>query len=279
MLSATNHSHPLLAGRYVCTSRSRTKVPAIYNALGRATMAELIQATRDWSEAHRLGLFMLATTLVELGGGVDVALNAPHVVIFELGPPEKYDGSPAAAFTLEAASYSHRDDLMSSVAQAQWSTPVTALREATARKCEGEPGFAGLVPVTFCLRGSSIAPNTSFPLCRPRVPEGSSRILDERTKAALEGLLAWVSPVINEGIVLRAPADADQIVPDIGKLVRGPGRKGPWGWTPPLDAGPNVLTKFLSWCEAKYGDRGPSPRESFAAYHQLWPYRLVRDGV
>ncbi|PIL25676.1 hypothetical protein GSI_11426 [Ganoderma sinense ZZ0214-1] len=269
--------------KYVCTSRSRTKVPPIYAPLGRPTMAELMQAAKDWTEAHRLGLFMVATVLVELGGGVDVALTTPHVVVFELGPPEKYDGSPATAFTLEAASYSHRDELglkgsVGAAAASQWAAPTAALREATARMCRDNPDVAGLVPVTFCLRGSSIAPNTSFPLCRPHVLGSEGGVVDESTKKALEGVLVWVSPVINEGIVMRAPADADQIVPDIGKLVRGPGRRG-WVWTPPLDIGAAALTEFLRWCEAKYPEASARPSDSFAAYHRLWPYRLAQDGV
>lgn len=231
-------------------------MPLIYEALGRATVAEVVQAAKDWTVAHRLSLFMLTTVLVELGGGVDVALNEPHVVIFELGPPKAYDGSPSTAFKLEAGSYIHRDDLKGSVVESQWSAPATAMREAIARECRDNPDVAGLVPVTFCLRGSPIAPNTSFPLCRPRVPEG--RTVDARTRAALQQLIALLSPVINDGLVLSVPTDASQIVPDMGRLVQG--RKS-WVWRPPLHVGAKSLAEFLRWCELKYSDPGPSPSE------------------
>ena len=258
----------------MCTSRSSTnfKVPPIYEALGLAAMVELVQAAKAWTEAHKLSLFMISTVLAELGGGVDVALEHSHAVVFMLGPPKAYDGAPSTAFRLETMGYYHRDKLKGGPVEAQWSTAVVAHHEASARCYRDSSNVAGLVPVTFCLRGSPVAPHTSFPVCRPRVPGG--RVVDERTKTTLRALPGLVTSMVNKGLVFRAPKDPDQIVPDTGRLVRG--RKG-WTWTPPEYVLAMGLAGFLWFCESRYGDSGPT--ESFTAYHQLWPYNLVPDGA
>ncbi|KAI1791387.1 hypothetical protein LXA43DRAFT_1011323 [Ganoderma leucocontextum] len=255
--------------KLMCTSRSRAKVPPIYDILGRATMAELSQASKDWTEVHKLSLFMIATIAVELGGGVDAVLNAPQSVIFDLGPPTVYDGSPSTAFTLEAADFNHRDKVGALTAP-QWSPPAVAVRDTLAQRFRGanaHPDIVGVLPVTFCIGGAQLAAQTSLPLHRGA--------LDARTKAALENVTGICMGAINAGAVFRIPTDANRVVPDIGKLVL---RGKNWTWTPPapsVSQASNLILEFLR-SHSEFRHYPVSPLDSFTTYHQLWPYHSLR---
>ena len=90
-------------------------------------MAELLHQSGIWLEAHKFTLTIIAHALVEMKGGVDAALSGPHVVVFKLGPPRDYDGTPATAFTLESWSFNHRDKF-GGLSDPQWAAPMVALR-------------------------------------------------------------------------------------------------------------------------------------------------------
>ena len=94
-------------------------------------MAELLHESVVWLEAHRFTLTIIANVLVELGGGVDAALRAPHAVVFQLGPPRAYDGTPASAFALEGMRFGHRDKFggIAGVTEPQWGSEMAMFRE------------------------------------------------------------------------------------------------------------------------------------------------------
>ncbi|KAI1791393.1 hypothetical protein LXA43DRAFT_427624 [Ganoderma leucocontextum] len=141
------------------------------------------------------------------------------------------------------------------------------------RAADAHPDIVGVLPVTFYVRDAQLAAQTNLPLHRPRPRVRARRALDERTKTALQSLVGLCTGAINTGTVFRIPADANQVVPDLGRLVlRGKG----WKWTPsaPLPQTTNVAVEFFSLREF---ERAPvPPLDSFTAYHRLWPYHSLR---
>ena len=63
-------------------TRSSDRLPPAYRVLGHTTLAELPKVSQDWAEAHEFTLFMLATVLVGMVGGVDTVLINPCSVVF-----------------------------------------------------------------------------------------------------------------------------------------------------------------------------------------------------
>ncbi|KAI1790517.1 hypothetical protein LXA43DRAFT_1015489 [Ganoderma leucocontextum] len=246
-----NHKH-------ICSSRSALKVPSIYSMLGHTTSIELLHAGLDWWGVHKLIFYMFATVLVELGGGVDDGLKAPRAVVFELGPPfaSGFDRSPSTRFTLKSMGFVHRDALDGCTGP-QWFDSSIAYRDSLGqffRSTIPNPDAAGIIPVTFTFRDSTITAQTGLPLFRPR-----GGAVDQRTKTVLKKLLEIGTVGINTGTVLRIPTNASQSVPDIGKLVRE-GKS--WTWTPYASPARIPMMQF----------RAPAPDDAFAAYHRLWPY-------
>ena len=257
-------------------------------------MAELLHESVVWLDAHKFTLTMIANVLVELGGGVDAALRAPHAVVFQLGPPRAYDGTPASAFTLEGMRFGHRDKFggVAGVTEPQWGSEMAMFRElATAilQETGADEVLCGVLPVTTFLRGAwETAPQTSFPLCRPQRRQGAAgdketaadELERERTKAALRNLTRMCRGAINAGIVLRMPEDPHKVVPDMGKLV--PERGKMWTWAAHMrselgeDGTRALFREFLRYYESD-GDPSSSPMDCFAAYHRLWPYRSLED--
>ncbi|KAI1790657.1 hypothetical protein LXA43DRAFT_1145460 [Ganoderma leucocontextum] len=250
--------------KYICASRSAIKVPPIYSMLGHATLAELAQAAEDWSKVHKLTLFMLSTVLVEIGGGVDVALNEPRAIIFDLEPPIACasDGTPSTTFTLKSMGFIHRDSLDRPTAahSAPWAIAYRASLGKLLRTASPYPDIVGLISVVFFFRDSMLAPQITLPLYRPR------GVADERTKTVLKKMIETCKVGINTGTVFRIPTDAGQTVPDIGKLVQ---QGKDWTWTP--HASLATIPMMEVW--------GPSEDNAFATYHRLWPYSSLLDNA
>ncbi|PIL25672.1 hypothetical protein GSI_11422 [Ganoderma sinense ZZ0214-1] len=285
--------------RTICTSRSSNTVPPIYASLGSAAVAELLHESGVWRQTHRLALTMIANALVELGGGVDTVLDTSHIVVFQLNPPKDYDGTPATAFTIESTSFAHRDDL--EIRGDRLADPLSGnlatmaeVRKVAARVFQGagadESVLVGVLPVTTLLRDAwETSPQTSFPLCRPRLGAGGVTLVDEGAKAALKKLTRMCMAAINAGIVLHIPEDPNQVVPDMGTIVRQ-GKSWVWKSRVPRSAfgagtgtgtgtgtgGTRVLSRgFLRYFDCE--GLSPSARDCFVTYHRLWPYYSFSD--
>ena len=283
----------------MCTSRSGIPVPPFYRNFGYTTTAEISHACKQWAEAHQLTLFIVGTVLAELrGGGAHAVLSAPQSVVFDLGPPREYpgstgagDGSPATAFTLVRASLEPQANVAGASA-AQWAPPAVAHRASLARKFSAagaHPDIVGVLPATFYVRDAQIAPQSNLPLHRAsarhrahvRARGGTA---DERTARVLYSLLGVCIGVINTGTVLRIPADAEQIVPDLGRLVRRETGKG-WQWAPlALNDSEEAEVARGEVAKEFFGSRefelAPiSPLDSFKTYHSIWPYRSLCVGA
>ena len=244
-------------------------------------MAELLHQSGIWLEAHKFTLTIIAHALVEMKGGVDAALSGPHVVVFKLGPPRDYDGTPATAFTLESWSFNHRDKF-GGLSDPQWATPMVALRELAASVFQGagaDSVLAGLLPVTAYLRDAQeTSPQTSFPLCRPRLADGE--VVDEPMKAILKNLTMMCAGAINAGLVLHMPEDPNQVLPDMGRIV--PDGKL-WTWTPRArselmgtDGKRGLVDEFLRYYDWALS---PEPQDCFITCHRLWPYQSIPDAA
>ena len=77
--------------------------------------------SQGWAEGHEFTLFMLATVLVEMVGGVDAVLINPCSVVFGQAPPGNYDGGPWTAFALKDKDVKRQDSDPSGVVASQWS--------------------------------------------------------------------------------------------------------------------------------------------------------------
>ena len=169
---------------------------------------------------------------------------------------------------------------------AQWAPPAVAHRASLARKFSAagaHPDIVGVLPATFYVRDAQIAPQSNLPLHRARVRAHGSAV-DERTARVLYSLLGVCIGVINTGTVLRIPADAEQIVPDLGRLVRRETGKG-WQWAPlALDDSEEAEVASGEVAKEFFGSRefelAPvPPLDSFKTYHSIWPYHSLRIGV
>ena len=175
---------------------------------------------------------------------------------------------------------------------AQWAPPAVAHRASLARKFSAagaHPDIIGLLPATFYVRDAQIAPQSNLPLhrasarhrARVRARGGTA---DERTARVLYSLLGVCIGVINTGTVLRIPADAEQIVPDLGRLVRRETGKG-WQWAPlALNDSEEAEVARGEVAKEFFGSRefelAPiSPLDSFKTYHSIWPYRSLCVGA
>ncbi|KAM5541038.1 hypothetical protein V8D89_005349 [Ganoderma adspersum] len=293
---------------WYCNKQCQTKAwyhhnPSVLQKLGCAIMAEISHMSKQWAEAHQLTLFIMATVLAELrGGGAHAVLGAPQSVIFDLGPPRSYpgstgagDGSPATAFTLVRASLEPQANLGGASA-AQWAPPAMALRTNLARKLSAagaRPDIVGLLPATFYVPDAQLAAQSNLPLHRASLRHRSrvrarGGTVDERTKRVLYSLLGVCMGVINTGTVLRIPADAEQVVPDLGRFVRRRTRKG-WQWAPlALDdseecdseaqiASEEVAKEFFGSREFELAPI--PPLDSFKTYHSIWSYHSLCIGA
>ncbi|KAM5541033.1 hypothetical protein V8D89_005344 [Ganoderma adspersum] len=270
----------LRSHKKICRSRSSSTVPPIYAPLGYATMAELLHQSGAWIEAHRFTLTIIANALVELGGGVDAALNTPQVVAFKLGPPRNYDGTPASAFTLEGMWFDHRDKF-GGLTDPQWSPTMVTLRRLAARtfqEVNPDSILCGVLPVATFLRDAwEISPQTCFPLCRPRLAAGE--VLDEETKGILENLMRMCRGAINAGIVLHMPEDPNKAEPEFGKVVP---RGRAWISAPHVlselgeEAAQDLTLELLRYCDPSLS---ANPIDCFPAYHRLWPYHSLRNAA
>ncbi|PIL25675.1 hypothetical protein GSI_11425 [Ganoderma sinense ZZ0214-1] len=267
----------------VLKSRSRDAVPAIYQVLGRATMPELMHETLLWLQTHMLSLTIIANALVDVGGGLDTALDpdAPHVIIFNLGPPRAYDGTPATAFTLESLSLDDPCHAHNVGPDPQWSHDMAAL---ASRRAGVDSVLAGIIPITVCLRDAQweTSLQTALPLCRPQRAAGE--VMDDDMRGMLRNVMRMCTGGINAGIVLHMPEDPQKTMPDMGKVVLE-GRS--WTWTPHDravlvgslgdDGEPSGLAfEFLRYFDPELS---PDPVDCFVTYHQLWPYHLIRDAA
>lgn len=260
-LAAARSSPPLTSSfcRITCTSRSAETVPTVYESLGCATLAALAQAATDWTDAHKLSLFILASVIIDSYGGTDLVLNSRRAIIVDIGPPiHQSDSTPATALTLRSASLVDRDHY--ALAEPLWTTP-SAVRHRNEllqilRAASPHPDLMGLVPVMVRIECTKLYLMINLPLYRRR---GGVGPVDQRTKAELKKVMETCIDGINTGTVLRIPTDADQKMPDLGKLVQ----KGKsWMWTPYVSrARMPVANMWGSFCA-----------EGFAAYHRLWPY-------
>ncbi|PIL25667.1 hypothetical protein GSI_11417 [Ganoderma sinense ZZ0214-1] len=253
-------------------------------------MAELLHESGRWFQAHRFTLTMIANALVELGGGVDVALNpdTPRVVIFNLGPPRAYDGTPATAFTLESLCLDNSRHASNAGADPLWSPEMVALRETAALTLQSagvDSVLAGMIPIIAYFPDAQwgTSPLTSFLLCRPQFAAGE--VVDERMRGTLRNVMRMCTGGINAGVVLNMPEDPHKVVPDMGKVVLE-GRS--WTWTPHDRAvlvgppGPDgVPGRRLAYEFLRYFDPelSPDPVDCFVTYHRLWPYHLMRDAA
>ncbi len=241
-------------------------------------MAELLHESGIWLQAHRFTLTIIANALVELGGGVDAVLHAPRVVVFKLGPPRSYDGTPATAFTLEAMNFNHRDKF-GGLTDPQWTPAMITTRKhaATAYQEAGVGSvLVGMLPVTIHLRDVwETSAQTSFPLCRPWLPEGE--VVDERKKALLKNLTKMCAWAIEAGIVFHMPEDPTQVVPDMGNIVL---QGKDWTWKR------HERSDFVG--SGDDGERGgladwalspTRPMECFVTYHRMWPYHSIPDAA
>ncbi|KAM5541032.1 hypothetical protein V8D89_005343 [Ganoderma adspersum] len=248
------------------TSRSRNTVPPIYEILGHATMAELMQETL-------------------LGGGVDAALNrdTPRIVIFNLMPPGDYDGTPATAFALESVRLYDPHMARNAGSDPQWSPTMVAIREFAAMALQNagvDSVLAGMIPITACLRDTQWATSSQscFPLCRPQLAE--SEVLDAGTRGTLRNTIRMCTGAINAGIVFNIPDDPDKVVPDMGRVVLE-GKN--WNWASherSVLVGDGERRGLADECLRYFNpELSQSPIDCFVTYHRLWPYRSMSDAA
>ena len=256
-------------------------------------MAELSHAVKEWVEIHQLTLHIIATVLGELHLGEATAVLAaqqPNLVVFNLGAPKHHDhgggsGSPATAFTLTDTRVQTDGQVPSGgVASAEWTGPATSGSTLLRRfkVAHAHPHIIGLLPVSFYVREAQFAIQFYLPIQRrrPRILAGRARPLAEGTKRVLQGLVGTCTGIINDGTVLRIPVDADQVVPDTGRLERRLGRKG-WKWRQFTSGSSLQMGNAAKELRDSPGfeDAQVPPLDSFTTYHRLWPYHSLRVNI
>ncbi|PIL30649.1 hypothetical protein GSI_07351 [Ganoderma sinense ZZ0214-1] len=190
-----------------------------------------MNAVGKWTEIHKYTLTVLAHATIRGTGGVESNLRLGRMIVFVLepGPTSRADSAsadvnPASAFILSKVNNQDGDHV----------PPVRELVSETFGRRGIEGGFrgessdttpAGFVPVLCIVEGTSTPTILRYPVYYPsRHPDNAA---DEKTVGFFQDINRIFFGFINNGIVIRAPADGQIGAPPCGVMVRAKKR---WRW-------------------------------------------------
>lgn len=207
----------------------------ILRSMGFPTPVSFAHRLKDWAEAHRWSFTTMTKAAVLLDGDPDalqLESSTPPLMVYTISPAQSAYPTPANTFRIESIGLMRSEQLHTISGcpslQKAWEEGEAGRKEMAASfRQDGDPAFAGVIPVVYRLKDTDMVVHNQHPVWRAR------RKPDERTHALLLDVLTVCKGSVNAGTSMRPP-DGYSHIPVPGTMVHS---KKTWLWTPLHPAG------------------------------------------